>query len=658
MPYTLRKTNGTTLAIIQDGAIETSTDLTFVGKNYAGYGQTVNENFLQLLENFAGPKTPGKPITGQLYFDTGVLKLKVFDGSRFKSLTITDTDNKRPSDLRLGDQWFDPIDQKLYVYNGQDFVMIGPEKTASALQSQIAGILVQDNIGSSYTILQSSVGSGPGTMTSVFSPNAFTPNSQSSLVTDQYFANVARGITLPGTSVVSGTKDTTIVGALPSKNNQWVFFGAAGSAWGLLERDALGDNVFYDSKNYIRRDEFASFSGSLTINSNDGVTIGLGQVIRLNVESAIGNNQANLTNLQSANVNINGKINNTFTNMLAFDFANSAISIIPNKGLGNPSSPTGIPVDLGTETNRFRNGYIKNLYSSNLSTSTNGTIQGTWTLSAGSSIVGGSVVATTAVTATNAVNLQSYDNTTFVHARIDETAFSIAQRRTNGTLTVTGVNAGSTGTASFIGNWQIGAGASVQATTLLGSGTSSGFLGASSASGNNTIAQRTDTGGILATYIQSPRLQAGTLESSNGKIVGRWTLEGASTLEATYADIAERYEADSKYSTGTVVVIGGTKEVTITSMRACPSVAGIISTKPAFKMNYAAGNDDTHPYIALKGRVPCKVIAPIHKGDRLVTSLTEGYAEAFKEGDSPNAVLGIALEDWFGEPGIIEVMVK
>jgi hypothetical protein len=420
----------------------------------------------------------------------------------------------------------------------------------------------------------------------------------------------------------------------------------------------LGDNVFYDSKNYIRRDEFASFSGSLTINSNDGITIGLGQVIRLNVESAIGNNQANLTNLQSANININGKINNTFTNMLAFDFANSAISIIPNKGLGNPSSPTGIPVDLGTETNRFRNGYIKNLYSSNLSTSTSGTIQGTWTLSAGSSIVGGSVVATTAVTATNSVNLQSYDNTTFVHAKIDETGFSIAQRQGNGTLTVNGVNAGTTGTSSFIGNWQIGAGATVQATTLLGSGTSSGFLGASSASGNNTIAQRTDTGGLNATYVQSPRLQAGTLESSNGKIVGQWTLEGTSTLQATYADIAERYEADSIYSTGTVMIIGGSREITVTSMRACPSVAGIISTKPAFKMNYAAGNDDTHPYIALKGRVPCKVIAPVHKGERLVTSSTEGYAEAFKEGDSPNAVLGIALEDWFGEPNVIEVMVK
>jgi hypothetical protein len=658
MPYTLRKTNGTTLAIIQDGAIETSTDLTFVGKNYAGYGQTVNENFLQLLENFASSKIPEKPLTGQLYFDTGVLKLKVFDGVRFKSLTVTDTNNKRPSDLRIGDQWFDPVNQKLYVYNGSDYVMIGPEKAVTALQSQVAGIVVQDSIGSSYTVLQSSVGSGPGTMTAIFSPNAFTPNSQSTIVTEQFFGNVARGITLPGTTAVLGTKDTTVIGALPAKNNQWIFFGAAGSSWGMVERDALGENVFYDAKNYIRRDEFAAFSGSLNINNNDGLTIGLNQVIRLNVDPAIGNDQLNLTNLQATNINFNGKYNGTFTNLLAIDSGVGFIALVPNKGLGNPSTPTGIPVDLGTETNRFRNGYIKNLYASVLSTSTNGTIQGTWTLSAGSSIVGGSVVATTAVTATNAVNLQSYDNTTFVHAKIDETGLSIAQRQSNGTLTVAGVNAGTTGTSSFIGNWQIGAGATVQATTLLGSGTSSGFLGASSSSGNNTIAQRTDTGGLLAAYVRSPQLQAGALESSNGKIVGQWSLEGTSSMQATFADIAERYEADTKYTTGTVVIIGGLKEVTVTSARACPHVAGIISTKPAFKMNYAAGDDDTHPYIALKGRVPCKVIAPVHKSDRLVTSTVEGYAEAFKEGDSPNAVLGIALEDWFGEPGVIEVMVK
>lgn len=658
MPYTLRKTNGTTLAIIQDGAIETSTDLTFVGKNYAGYGQTVNENFLKLLENFASSRAPEKPLIGQTYFDTTVLKLKVYDGSRFKSLTITDVDNKRPSDLRLGDQWFDPVDQKLYVYNGQDFVMIGPEKAAAALQSQIAGILVQDDTFSSYTVLQASVGSGVGSMTAIFSPNAFTPNTNSAIVTDQKFANIARGITLPGTSATLGTKDTNVVGALPDKANRWTFFGASGSSWGLLEYDGLGNIIFYDSKNYIRRDEFAAFSGSLTINNNDGLTIGLNSVIRLNVDPAIGNNQGNLTNLQTASININGRINNTLTNMIAFDYSNSTISIIPNKKLGNnPGTPDGIPTDLGTETNRFRAGYIKTIYTNYISTTTTGVIQGTWTLASGSSIIGGSVQATSAVTATNAVNLQSDDNTTYVHAKRDETGFSIAQRQGNGTLTINGVNSGSTGTSKFYGNWEVAPTSTVQATTLLGSG-NVGYLSANIAAANNTIVQRTDQGYINASGLTTPKLLAGSLESSNGTITGQWTLVGSSTLQATYADIAERYEADAEYEPGTVLIIGGAKEVTTTNVRANASVAGIVSTKPAFKMNYDAGPDSTHPFIALKGRVPCKVKGPIYKGNKLVTSSLVGYAEAFQPGDDPSAVIGMALQDWFGEPALIEVMVK
>ena len=88
-------------------------------------------------------------------------------------------------------------------------------------------------------------------------------------------------------------------------------------------------------------------------------------------------------------------------------------------------------------------------------------------------------------------------------------------------------------------------------------------------------------------------------------------------------------------------------------------VAGIVSTNPAFKLNAGAGSDDTHPYIALKGRVPCKVTGWVKKGNRLVTSQKPGYAEAFRDGDDPSAVIGVALADkeTSGE-GIIEVLVK
>jgi len=124
-----------------------------------------------------------------------------------------------------------------------------------------------------------------------------------------------------------------------------------------------------------------------------------------------------------------------------------------------------------------------------------------------------------------------------------------------------------------------------------------------------------------------------------------------------YADLAERYAADAVYEIGTVLVIGGEKEVTTTGIKANTAVAGIVSKNPAYMMNSDAGTDETHPYIALKGRVPCRVQGRIEKGDLLVTSFHPGYAAAWTEGDSPNAVIGKALSGQEKGYGIIEVLV-
>lgn len=126
---------------------------------------------------------------------------------------------------------------------------------------------------------------------------------------------------------------------------------------------------------------------------------------------------------------------------------------------------------------------------------------------------------------------------------------------------------------------------------------------------------------------------------------------------ARYADLAERYESDKPYPPATVVVIGGEKEITTTDKPANASVAGVISHTPAYMMNCEAGSDDTHPYVALKGRVKCKVYGPVIKGDMLVTSKHPGYACAYIDGDHPRAVFATALEDFDGEFGIIEVKV-
>lgn len=125
---------------------------------------------------------------------------------------------------------------------------------------------------------------------------------------------------------------------------------------------------------------------------------------------------------------------------------------------------------------------------------------------------------------------------------------------------------------------------------------------------------------------------------------------------ALYADLAERYEADAVYDPGTVLVVGGDNEVTVTAIYADTRVAGIVSKNPAYMMNSEAGTNETHPYIALKGRVSCKVIGPIKKGDLLVTSAHPGYA-CVGQNVFSGAVIGKALEDKSEGFGVIEVKV-
>jgi hypothetical protein len=130
------------------------------------------------------------------------------------------------------------------------------------------------------------------------------------------------------------------------------------------------------------------------------------------------------------------------------------------------------------------------------------------------------------------------------------------------------------------------------------------------------------------------------------------------TVEATFADLAERYAADAPYESGTVLVLGGEAEVTTTKMLASTKVVGIVSTDPALKMNSAAGSDDTHPYIALKGRVQCKVIGEVNRGDLLVTSDKAGYAKRSLGVPMIGTVIGKAIGNNESGEGIIEVFVS
>lgn len=140
----------------------------------------------------------------------------------------------------------------------------------------------------------------------------------------------------------------------------------------------------------------------------------------------------------------------------------------------------------------------------------------------------------------------------------------------------------------------------------------------------------------------------------------RYLFSGTAT-SAQYADLAERYAIDSPAEYGMVVRIGGTKEITIETEDKSSSVFGVLSTNPGYMMNSGAGSNSTHPYVALAGRVPCRVIGKVNKGDRLVSSGTiAGHARAVLAGEdvSWEHVIGRALENNVVESeGIIEIVV-
>lgn len=131
-------------------------------------------------------------------------------------------------------------------------------------------------------------------------------------------------------------------------------------------------------------------------------------------------------------------------------------------------------------------------------------------------------------------------------------------------------------------------------------------------------------------------------------------------MGATYGDLAEKYEADEIMEPGDVVEIGGEKEITKTKTRMSMNVFGVISEKPGFRLNSNAGTDEEYPYVAFSGRIPCKVIGQVKKGQRLISSSIPGIAEAITKITEKNifAVIGRALQDKNDdELGLVEIVV-
>ena len=446
MAYTINKTSGAVLTTVADGTLDNTTDITLIGKNYPGYGEILNENFVRLLENFASTAQPTSPLAGQLWWDATNSLLKVYNGSSFKVISSTTSSASAPSSTITGDLWWDTANGQLKAYNGTGWTTVGPAAPSGLGTSGAIVESVTDSLAVSHVIV--SLYAANTRVAIVSKDQVFTPSPAIS-----GFTTVKPGLNLASTAVIA--------------NNQYT-----GTVSDADQLDGL------NSTDFMRSTANTSTSGTLAVNNNTGLTVGSAADAKISIASS---------------------------NVTAENQSNGGYFRIRTRSSGG-TQQTGVIVDS--------NGHL---------------IPGT----------------------DNVYNL---------------------------------------GSASAVWN---------------------------------------------------------TVYATTGDLVA---------VSAEYADLAERYAADAVYAPGTVLTIGGEKEVTAAS----PSddVFGVVSTAPAILMNKEAGSNETHPAVALIGRVPCRVMGPVKKGEKIVVAANGVARAAGSHTPSQDKLVGRALQDKYDEAeGIIEIVL-
>lgn len=495
MAYNITLSNGTDLISggLTDGTIDTtSSSLTLVGKNYPGYGTFLNQNFVQLMENFAKASAPAAPLPGQLWWDSGTKALKVNVATTkgtanqiWRSIVTSSSTSSAPSNPVLGEQWWDTANGQLKVWSGSAWVVVGPVAATSAGNTGALPDTISVQVGEEtvlYVVLKFFI---DNTLLAIWTKETLIDNTN-----------------IPGFQ-------TLRAGLNLNTNINQRYYGNADVALGL---SVNGSAV--PSESFLRNDQNGTINGSLILNSDAGLKLGIGN----DFEAFVTGDNVNLRN-----ATINGDM---------------VFSI------------------------RQPSGYVQFLR--------------------GSASSGLPEAYASTPSGASSLTLVTKD---YVDSKIG----------------------GGTGTTIFTSNVVPGAN--------------------------------------LTYNIGSPTLW--------------WNNIYGVSIQAKYADLAERFRADAEYSPGTVVELGGPEEITAAAEELSEDVFGVISTKAAYLMNAGAGDDSTHPPVAVQGRVPVKVIGKIRKGDRLVAA-GNGLARAGAKTEI-NAwnVIGRSLENKFDDDeGTVEAIVK
>ncbi len=568
MAYTINLTNGTTLVPggLSDGTIDnTHSSLTLIGRDYAGYGQFLNENFVYLLENFANTSGPANPLKGQLWWDTTNNILRVWSGSSWKISTGATSApySSPPTDLSAlgGDLWFDTTNQQLKVYSGTTWITVGPAATTATGNSGAVPALVTDTSAGTHVVVEILIN---GTVYAIFSKDTFS----SALAG---FATIRAGLN---------------------------FSTIASPTWGLSIQD-----VNATPNTLVQRDGSAGITvGPVTATT---VTAGTITASTLNSTTFSGNLVGNVTatNVTTSTINTQG-INATsgYTGTIL-----------------TASQPNITSVGNLTVLNVSGTGGTTNIY--------------------GLAKYNGVEIATVGGVA----SFTSINNTPIGNATPSTGAFT--------TLTV---NSSLTPTANSVIN--------LGSTSLAWNGVYSSNVYANYGILNNIITNNlslSGTANFTNISLSGNIVPTANTTSNIGSTTNWFNNIYGTAVHAQYADLAERYASDSNYPTGTVVELGGAAEITAVTAELSDNVFGVISTSAAYLMNSTAGDDLTHPAVALSGRVPVRVTGAIAKGDRLV-SAGNGLARSAQASEiTPFNVIGRSLVDKTdaGE-GIIEAIVR
>lgn len=205
MAYQINNTRGDIVATIADGTIDSTLALKLIGKNYAGYGEIQNENFVALLENFASPYEPTRKVGGQIWFDSGNRKLKFFDGTKFRTAGGSETGTVQPSNPTVGDFWWDTGNQQLYAYSETGgtggtggFVLVGPQGVAGSATTEMRSKSVRDTLGGTHAVIAAITG---GTTIFIISPDdTFTIDNSIPSNQIEGFTKIHQGVTLYSTN--------------------------------------------------------------------------------------------------------------------------------------------------------------------------------------------------------------------------------------------------------------------------------------------------------------------------------------------------------------------------------------------------------------------------------------------------------------------------